>query len=116
MNCSGSILTLLFLPTVSGDDFVPDPTLNVTFSATPSGNPTDECVSIVIEDDSDIECDHNFTVGVGAIVCDVNPPITSASPFTTVTIKDNDGILYSFSHNNVDITIYFVFFSGRCYV
>ena len=97
MTCSGSILTSSFLSTVSGDDFKPDPTLNFTYSATPSDNPTDECASIAIEDDDDIECDHNFTVGVGAIVCDVNPPITSASPFATITIKDNDGILYSFS-------------------
>ena len=47
-NCSGSIDTLSFLPTVSGDDFVPDSTLNVTFSATPSDNPTDECASLLL--------------------------------------------------------------------
>ena len=52
------------------------------------------CASIDIVNDTDIECEHSFTVEVGDIMCDVDPPIASASPSATVTIIDDDGRLF----------------------
>ena len=81
---------------VANDDFIRDPSLSITFPASPLAN-IHECASIDIVNDIDIECDHSFTVEVGDIMCDVDPPIVSASPSATVTIADDDGML-SYKH------------------
>ena len=78
---------------VAGDDFVPNPSLSITFPTNSQSNDMNECASIDIVNDINIECEHSFTVEVGDIMCDVDPPITSASPSATVTIDDDDGML-----------------------
>ena len=78
---------------MAGDDFVPNPSLSITFPASSLNNDMNQCASIDIVNDMDIECEHSFTVEVGDIMCDVDPPITSASPSATVTIADDDGML-----------------------
>ena len=78
---------------VSGEDFQPDPNLSITFDATTSNALITECAIINIIDDLNIECDHDFTVEVGTIDCDVVPPIVPASPSATVVIDDDDGEL-----------------------
>ena len=50
-------------------------------------------------EDVAIECDHSFTVEAEDIECDVEPAIVSASPSTTVTIDDNDGIATEHNYN-----------------
>ena len=75
-----------------GDDFLPNPSLNITFPTSSLADDMNECASIDIVNDIDIDCEHNFTVEVGDVMCDVNPPITSASPSATVTITDDDGM------------------------
>ena len=91
MTCSGSIFMSSFLSTVSGDDFVPDSTLSITFAATSSSGPIIECASVDIQNDNDVECFHSFTVEVGDIMCATDPPITSTRPNVIVEIKDDDG-------------------------
>ena len=91
MKCSGSIFNLSFLSTVSGDDFEPNQTLSITFDATSSSNAIEECASVVLKDDADVECFHSFTVEVGDIMCATDPPITPTRPSATVDIKDDDG-------------------------
>ena len=82
---------------VANDDFIRDPSLSITFPASPLSDDIHECASIDIVNDIDIECDHSFTVEVGDIMCDVDPPIVSATPSATVTIADDDGML-SYKH------------------
>ena len=76
---------------MAGDDFLPNPSLSITFPTSSLPDDVNECVSIDIVNDMVIECEHSFTVEVGDIMCDVDPPITSASPSATVIIADDDG-------------------------
>ncbi len=63
-----------------------------------------QCVNITIVEDSDVECDHDFTVGIGSISPTVNDDLSSS---ITVNIDDSvDGepathqILTLFRHLN----------------
>ena len=84
--------TFLF-SAVAGDDFLPNAALSITFPASSTPDDMNACASIDIVNDDNIECEHSFTVEVGDIMCDVDPPIASASPLATVTIFDEDGML-----------------------
>ncbi len=37
-----------------------------------------QCVNITIVEDSDVECDHDFTVGIGSISPTVNDDLSSS--------------------------------------
>ena len=82
----------------SGSDYSPDVALNITFTAGTVTSSATQCASIGILEDEVIECVHSFTVEAGDIECDVEPAIVSASPSTTVTIEDNDGIVIDYSY------------------
>ena len=46
-----------------------------------------ECADIGISDDTILECDHDFTVSVGTVSCDIIN-VTTATP--TVIIEDDE--------------------------
>ena len=75
---------------MSGSDYTPDSSLNITFTADTVTSSATQCATIGILEDEAIECEHSFTVEAGDIECDVEPAIVSDSPSTTVTIEDND--------------------------
>ncbi len=81
--CMGS---LCYVYTAGPDDYSPPAPFQVTFSAADiSSGVAMQCLNITIEDDSDVECDHDFTVGI-----DSTSPMVSAdlSANVTVTISD----------------------------
>ena len=74
---------------VGDEDFVLDPALSIVFS--PSAIPVTECATIEILQDLNVECNHSFSVHVGLIDCDVDPPIIIFTLYAVVVIVDDDG-------------------------
>ena len=75
---------------VLGQDFtVPSP-LEVTFSSGDMMGST-SCATIGIENDENLEFDHEFTVSI-AMVTPTGPMISMPSSSTTVSISDDEGI------------------------
>ena len=74
-------------------DFAPDSALSIQFPATIYNTSIEECATIEILEDNNVECYHNFFVEVEDIDCDVVPAITSATAYAEIIINDNDGML-----------------------
>ena len=90
---NNDIIQILYTRAEAGLDFAPNSDLSIVFQATTYNTTIEECATIEIIDDINVECSHSFFVEVKDIDCDVFPPITSATTYAEVIIKDNDGML-----------------------
>ena len=81
---------LMYVVAVLDEDFTAPSPLEVTFS---SGDMmgTTSCATFEIENDDDLEFDHEFTVSID-MVTPTGPMISMSSSSTTVSISDDEGI------------------------
>ncbi len=78
---------LFFYPLVNYDYLVPDP-FGVTFTvADISAGVMMQCHNITIEDDTDVECNHDLTVGIDSV-----SPAVSADLSSNVAVTINDTV------------------------
>ncbi len=89
LSCYGvnyQLLHLFFLFSLVSEDYLVPVPLQVTFTvADISAGEMMQCLNITIEDDTDVECNHDFTVGIDS----VSPAVSvDLSPNVTVTIND----------------------------
>ena len=74
---------------VLGEDFTEPSPLEVTFSSGDVVNDT-ACATFGIENDDNLEFDHEFTVTLGTIT--PNGPVISVPTSTMVFIRDDEGM------------------------
>ena len=72
------------------EDFTAPSPLEVTFSSGDMMGDT-SCATFMIEDDDNLEFDHEFTVSLDMIT-PTGPMISMSSSSTTVSISDDEGI------------------------
>ncbi len=78
---------VFFYPIVNEDYITPDP-FEVTFTvADISAGVMMQCLNITIDDDSGVECNHDFTVGIDSV-----SPAVSADLSSNVTVTIDDTI------------------------
>ncbi len=78
----------LFFYPVAGEDYTTPVPFEVTFTvADISAGVMMQCLDITIDDDSDVECNHDFTVGIDSV-----SPAVSADLSSNVTVTINDTI------------------------
>ena len=87
-DCPVGICAFLFVA-VLGEDFTEPSPLEVTFSSGDVVNDT-ACATFWIENDDNLEFDHEFTVTLGTIT--PNGPVISAPTSTVVFIRDDEGM------------------------
>ena len=75
---------------VLNEDFTAPSPLEVTFSSGDMMGDT-SCATFTIEDDDNLEFDHEFTVSLD-MVTPTGPMISMSSSSTTVSISDDEGI------------------------
>ncbi len=96
------------------EDYILPAPFNVTFtSADFSAGVVMQCLNITIVNDTDVECDHDFTVGIESITPEVANDLSST---VTVTIDDSaDGKpathyntpMFSLSHLRDTVSVHF---------